>query len=331
MGRQSALARVVAAVHQRWGTGSLTYLDRAREAPPPASGVDAPPGQGPGHPRAIGPDGLPPWWPGATSRDGRPLPVASVLEVGAATGAGRLTFMLAWAAALQPGLVALVDVPVDDGARLYPPTVAAAGLPPACRAVVVRPPVGTVRETTRAVVDSLFILLRSEAFDAILCPFPAGARLTAATATTLATMAARGGTALVAVTRIAGPGPGVRGRVASPLLGPSASWRLVLAGHEWAWRDGELAGLSLEVQTWRARGAAEANLAPGGAAGPLPTGALGTHVLDFHLRRTVRDGPASPGAAATAWELCGVTRGVLGARGGDAAATRLVSAVRSAG
>ena len=282
---------------------------------------------------------LPPWWPGATSREGRPLPVPPILEVGVATGAGRLTFMLAWAAALRPDLLAIIDAsPVEDGARLYPPSVVAAGLPAGCRPIIVRPAGdpsitntatgarGSVRAVTRAIVDALFILLRSEAFDAILCPMPTGARLTTATATTLARVAARAGTALVVVTAF---GPVVRGAEHRALLGPSASYRLVIADHRWAFRCGELAGLRLEVHTHRARGGAEASLSH--ATAPARRGggpqALATHVLDFRLRRIMRDGPAPDARAGddgayggvptrtaidgTSWELTGVVVGGL--------------------
>ena len=263
-----------------------------------------------------------------------------------ATGAGRLTFMLAWAAALRPDLLAIIDgSPVEDGARLYPPAVMAAGLPSTCRPIVVRPggdtasPRGNVRESTRAIVDALFILLRSEAFDAILCPMPAGARLSTATATTLASMAARAGTALVVMT---GLGAGARGAEPRALLGPSAAYRLVIADHRWAWRDGELAGLRLEVHTHRARGGAEASLSHGTASStgeaystaPVPRGAastatrgahthaLATHVLDFRLRRIMRDGPAPDamglGTLGTSWELTGVAARGFAEHEGDA-------------
>ncbi len=391
-----ALARVVAAVHQRWGAGSLTYReaivpDPTRSSPfpqtwgspcTPKAFVTPVPGpypcpdppteatrrtatgavHGPGHPSPVAtgegvptrhganttsyggaaqrrsPVRLPPWWPGATARDGRPLPVPPILEVGVATGAGRLTFMLAWAAALRPDLLAIIDgSPVEDGARLYPPAVVVAGLPSTCQPIVVRPggtlpsPQGTPREVTRAIVDALFILLRSEAFDAILCPMPVGARLTTATATTLASMAARAGTALVVVT---GSGAVARGASPRALLGPSAAYRLVIADHRWAWRDGELAGLRLEVHTHRARGGAEASLSHGDAPARLGSRnqALATHVLDFRLRRTMRDGPAPDatgmGIDGTSWELSGVAVGGLAEREGDATAdTFLASAV----
>ena len=255
-----------------------------------------------------------------------------------ANRSGRLTFMLAWAAALRPDLLAIIDgSPVEDGARLYPPAVVVAGLPSTCQPIVVRPggtlpsPQGTPREVTRAIVDALFILLRSEAFDAILCPMPVGARLTTATATTLASMAARAGTALVVVT---GSGAVARGASPRALLGPSAAYRLVIADHRWAWRDGELAGLRLEVHTHRARGGAEASLSHGDAPARLGSRnqALATHVLDFRLRRTMRDGPAPDatgmGIDGTSWELSGVAVGGLAEREGDATAdTFLASAV----
>jgi hypothetical protein len=267
------------------------------------------------------------------------LPVPPILEVGVATGAGRLTFMLAWAAALRPDLLAIIDgSPVEDGARLYPPAVAVThGLPSTCRPIVVRPGgaqpehQGTPREVTRAIVDALFILLRSEAFDAILCPMPTGARLTTAAAATLASMAARAGTALVVMT---GSGAGARGAPPRALLGPSAAYRLVIADHRWAWCDGELAGLQLEVHTHRARGGAEASLSNGDAPARLGSQkqALATHVLDFRLRRTMRDGPAPDATGMsidrTSWELSKVVVGGLAEREGDVTAdTFLASAV----
>jgi hypothetical protein len=330
-----ALARVVAEVHQRWGAGSLTY----RDATDPRASVGRIPA--PASPPSLRERGvqvaLPPWWPGATSRDGRPLPVPPILEVGMATGAGRLTFMLAWAVALRPDLMAIIDgSPIGDGARLYPPAVMAAGLPSTCRPIVVRPggetliSYASVRDATRAIVDALFILLRSEAFDAILCPMPSGARVTTATANTLASMAARAGTALVVMT---GHGAVARGAEPPALLGPSAAYRLVIADHQWAWRDGELSGLRLEVHTHRARGGAEASMSHGTAqVSHGTTQTLATHVLNFRLRRIMRDGPTvgatGTGIDGTSWELSGVTVGCLAEREGDPAAdTNLASAV----
>jgi hypothetical protein len=255
---REALARVLDDVRQRWGASSLVYL----EARKPDAGTSvasrhllrSTPGTGD---TADARSALPAWWPGATTRDGRALTVPPVLEVSGQVGGGRLTFALAWAGALRPTLLALVDIPGDHGGRIFPPSLQVAGLSLPTQVIVVRPPPGpTPRETTRAVLDALFIMLRSEAFDAIVCPLPEGARVGLAAASTIASLTARTGTALLV---LAGPGR-AHGRTSSRtgdftartgVLGPAASYRLVLEDHHWEWRDGEIGGLTLRVQTHR--------------------------------------------------------------------------------
>jgi len=252
--------------------------------------------------------------------------VPPVLEVSGQVGGGRLTFALAWAGALRPTLLALVDIPGDHGGRIFPPSLQVAGLSLPTQVIVVRPPPGpTPRETTRAVLDALFIMLRSEAFDAIVCPLPEGARVGLAAASTIASLTARTGTALLV---LAGPGR-AHGRTSSRtgdftartgVLGPAASYRLVLEDHHWEWRDGEIGGLTLRVQTLRARGAPSATNAPdlarpsggdarvdqGRGGGVGAEDPLAVHTLAFRLHRPARDG-ALPGGgggiASGAWIL----------------------------
>lgn len=324
---REALARVLDDVRQRWGASSLVYLEARK--PDAGTSVASPnllrPTPGTGD-TADARSALPAWWPGATTRDGRALTVPPVLEVSGQVGGGRLTFALAWAGALRPTLLALVDIPGDHGGRIFPPSLQVAGLSLPTQVIVVRPPPGpTPRETTRAVLDALFIMLRSEAFDAIVCPLPEGARVGLAAASTIASLTARTGTALLV---LAGPGR-AHGRTSSRtgdftartgVLGPAASYRLVLEDHHWEWRDGEIGGLTLRVQTLRARGAPSATNAPdlarpsggdarvdqGRGGGVGAEDPLAVHTLAFRLHRPARDG-ALPGGgggiASGAWIL----------------------------
>ena len=314
---REALARVLDDVRQRWGASSLVYLDARKPDAGAGTSVATPnllrPTPGTGD-TADARSALPAWWPGATTRDGRALTVPPVLEVSGQVGGGRLTFALAWAGALRPTLLALVDIPGDHGGRIFPPSLQMAGLALPTQVIVVRPPAGpTPRETTRAVLDALFIMLRSEAFDAIVCPLPEGARVGLAAASTIASLTARTGTALLV---LAGPGR-AHGRASSRtgdfmartgVLGPAASYRLVLEDHHWEWRDGEIGGLTLRVQTLRARGIPSATNAPdvarpSGSEAQMDQGRRGgredplaVHTLVFRLHRPVRDG-ALPGVA----------------------------------
>ncbi len=338
---REALARVLDDVRQRWGASSLVYLDARK--PDAGTSVASPnllrPTPGTSD-TADARSALPAWWPGATARDGRALTVPPVLEVSGQIGGGRLTFALAWAGALRPTLLALVDIPGDHGGRIFPPSLQMAGLALPTQVIVVRPPTGpTPRETTRAVLDALFIMLRSEAFDAIVCPLPEDARVGLAAASTIASLTARTGTALLV---LAGPGR-ARGRASSQtgdftartgVLGPAASYRLVLEDHHWEWRDGEIGGLTLRVQTLRARGVPSATNAPdlarpsGGEAqvdqrrgggseansyqgrrgGGGVEDPLAVHTLAFRLHRPVRDG-ALPGGTGGAGGAGGIASG----------------------
>ena len=132
------------------------------------------------------------------------------------------------------------------------------------------------------------------------------------------------GTALLV---LAGPGS-AHGRTSSRtgdltartgVLGPAASYRLVLEDHHWEWRDGEIGGLTLRVQTLRARGAPSATNAPdlarpsggdarvdqGRGGGVGAEDPLAIHTLAFRLHRPARDGalPGGGGIASGAWIL----------------------------
>ena len=98
------------------------------------------------------------------------------------------------------------------------------------------------------------------------------------------------------------------------------------------------------MHTHRARGGAEASLSQSIASALVPRGdastarrgtnthALATHILDFRLRRIMRDGPA-PGAMGvgvdgTSWELSGVSaRRFTEDEGDDTPDTLFASAV----
>ncbi|MDQ3703213.1 MAG: hypothetical protein M3442_20185, partial [Chloroflexota bacterium] len=282
--------------------------------------------------RARRPRELPRWWPVTGLVDGDVAEVAGtrprMLELVGETGSGQLTLALAWIAAAQPALTAVVDPgrralevpgPIPRGSptardsptpRAALPTLSAgratgpAGVPlsasqvtgpdtgpggahdrpagwfyaPAAasagidlqRLVVVRPP---EEGAARAALDAVVLLLRSEAFDVVLCPLPAGARISTTFAGMLATLAARSGTTLFLLT-----GPRARG------LGAFAEYRIRLGRRRWVWQDGEIAGIKLRAATERARAAA--GIALGGADEAPPE-----HELTLRLHRRVRHGP----------------------------------------
>jgi hypothetical protein len=141
----------------------------------------------------------------------------------------------------------------------------------------------------RAAFDAVAILLRSEAFDAVVCALPSRARLSLAFAGKLATLATRSGTSLLLLTtprraakttRVQSPRekrfvapftsiPGGRDTTAGTpndpdtsysskssdpgLLGALADYRIRLTSHRWHWEHNQLAGLTLRVITERAR------------------------------------------------------------------------------
>ena len=139
-------------------------------------------------------------------------------------------------------------------------------------------PHDTSRATHRATLDAALILLRSEAFDVVLCPLAPEARIGTTFAGTLATLAARAGTTLFLLTP-----PQARG------LGAFAEYRVRLGRRRWMWTDGEIAGVRLRVATERARAAAGADL--GGPDAPPPE-----HELTLRLHRPSRHGPFVPAA-----------------------------------
>jgi hypothetical protein len=186
--RASALAQVLATVRGRWGHGSIVRLDEVL---------------GNGAPEALGPAlaaakqrrpqrkrEYPPWWPA-------PLPNSAVarphvLEVIGEPSSGRLTLTLAWLAAARPALAAFVDT----AGAFYPPAATIAGVSLE-RLILIRPP----PEDRRAPLDAVAVLLRSEAFDVVVCPLPASARISLSFAGKLATLAARSGTSLLLLTQ----------------------------------------------------------------------------------------------------------------------------------
>jgi hypothetical protein len=190
-----------------------------------------------------------------------------ILELVGETGGGRLAVALAWIAATRSALTAVVD-PAHPTGWFYPPAAAAAGVDLE-RLIVVRPPA----DSPRATLDAAAVLLRSEAFDVILCPIAEGTRIGTTFAATLATLAARAGTTLFLLAP-----PQTRG------LGAFAEYRVRLGQRRWVWQDGEIAGVRLNVATERARAAAGAGI--GGADATLPE-----HELTLCLRRLIRYGP----------------------------------------
>ena len=146
--------------------------------------------------------------------------------------------------------------------------------------------------TPRATLDAALILLRSEAFDVVLCPLAPEARIGTTFAGTLATLAARAGTTLFLLTP-----PQARG------LGAFAEYRVRLGRRRWMWTDGEIAGVRLRVATERARAGAGADL--GGPDAPPPE-----HELTLRLHRPSRHGPFVPATRA------GQTGGAAGGTAG---------------
>jgi hypothetical protein len=261
------------------------------------------------------------------------------MEVVGEPGSGRLSLALSWLAAARPLLAAVVDLPAQPTqpgsrsqaaqgvpaaraglrrpaaaapseavGRFYPPAAASAGVDLA-RLIIVRPPaaVGTAgaisgarrNAGSGAVLEALVVLLRSEAFDVVLCSLPAGTRIGTSLGARLASLAARSGTSLLLLTE---PVPeAARWAGGAGALAAFAEYRVRLTGRRWLWQDGELAGLRLRVATERARGgpAQPASSAPGARhpahAAPGLVSSLVQHDLTFRLRRQVRDGPAQGG------------------------------------
>jgi hypothetical protein len=321
--RRTALEAVLQKVRLRWGHGSIVRLDGEGEGE--GEGESGAPSRRRRPPPPRRPKELPPWWPGA----GGPWTRPRILELTGEAGEGRLALALAWLAAARPALVAVVD-PAHPSGWFYPPAAAAAGIdlerllivrPPGSRAAGATVPAGaapsvapagtagrswtapgapndTSRATHRATLDAALILLRSEAFDVVLCPLAPEARIGTTFAGTLATLAARAGTTLFLLTP-----PQARG------LGAFAEYRVRLGRRRWMWTDGEIAGVRLRVATERARAAAGADL--GGPDAPPPE-----HELTLRLHRPSRHGPFVPttragqagGAAASRLYLYSSTR-----------------------
>jgi hypothetical protein len=263
---------------------------------------------------------LPPWWPRpAGAKDTGSLLRPRLLEVAGEDGSGRLTLALAWLAAARPTLAAFVDptaAPIHGTApapnpkskiqnpkfsipwpeRFYPPAAAAAGID-LSRLVVVCPPA----DDPRAALDAVAVLLRSEAFDVILCPLPARARISTSFAGKLATLAARATTSLLLLTQPSLNSTsdwgaqrrhwseelgGLRTSDYPGALGAFADYRVRLTARRWLWEDGELAGMKLRVTTERARAAAMAEVEDA-------TGGAVEHELTFRLHRRVRYGASA--------------------------------------
>ena len=293
--RGAALEQVLATARSRWGPGalSLVRLDRAA-----ASRLQAATGSD----RAFGAAGraqrqreraLPSWWPVAAP--GGVVARPRLLEFLGEAGSGRLSLALAWMAAAQPALAAVVDC--AGAGRFYPPAAASAGMAVE-RTVIIRPPGGE----PRAALDAVVALVRSEAFDVVLCPLPAAARISLAFGGKLATLAARSGTTVLLLTTCSGSVNGYAGlearsaamRARFGALGAFAEYRVRLAGRRWLWEDGEIAGMKLRVATERARATAGHALgSAGGLAGPESTGegrVTLEHELTLRLHREVRHG-----------------------------------------
>jgi hypothetical protein len=330
--RRAALDRVLATVRHKWGQQSLVRLDevlatrddgvtRAGRRPPPATKRRRE---------------LPPWWPVALSVSEATGAVRRphLLEVIGESGTGRLSLAMAWLAAARPTLAAVVEPVIESGRNVRPvrdtrdtqsasagsvPVAGSSGArrsrsesaeswrtqfyPPAAhnagvdlrRLVLVRPPAGE----PRGALDAVAVLLRSQAFDVVLCPLPAGTRISLLFGGKLATLAARSGTTLLLLTtpsrlsvstartgraRQRNPGNWGNGgdRRERGVLGAFADYRVRLIARRWLWVDREIAGMTLRVATERAR--AEAAL------GTQNDGAPPEHELTFCLQRSVRPG-----------------------------------------
>ena len=249
---------------------------RAKELPawwPPDGAPGSATATGAGDPSDPGDPGTDLFGAAPLLDSGHPLSAAAlwarprILELVGETGGGRLSVALAWIAATRSALTAVVD-PAHPTGWFYPPAAAAAGVDLE-RLIVVRPPA----DSPRATLDAAAVLLRSEAFDVVLCPIAAGTRIGTTFAATLATLAARAGTTLFLLAP-----PQTRG------LGAFAEYRVRLGRRRWLWQDGEIAGVRLDVATERARAAAGAGI--GGADATLPE-----HELTLTLRRLIRYGP----------------------------------------
>ena len=253
--RTAALNRAMAELQGKWGHGAVRLG---------ADGTS--PRKTPNKPSTVRARELPAWWPCPGSLP-RPL---SLELVGDRHGAP-LALALAWLAAAQPLLAAVVEDP--DSVRFHVDAAAGAGLP-LDRLVIVRPPPGD----PRVVLDAAVILLRSEAFNVVLCPLPVGDRTTISTmfANKLATLATKAGTTLLLLN-----GAGARARS----LGAAAEYRVRSLGRRWVWEDGELAGMKLRLVTERARAAGGAEL--GGA------NDLTEHEITLRMHRRARYGPAA--------------------------------------
>ncbi|HET7768816.1 MAG TPA: hypothetical protein VFN74_08555 [Chloroflexota bacterium] len=290
--RTAALQRAMAEVHGRWGHGAVRL----------GSDSDAPV-QRLAHPETRARlHGLPVWWP----RPGVAPRPRSIELVGDHHGAP-LSLALAWIAAARPALVAVVEDP--GGVRFHIDAAAGAGIP-LDRLIVVRPPAGE----RRVALDAAVVLLRSEAFDVVVCPLPLGERTGISTtfANKLATLASKAGTTLLLLT-------GPRGRS----LGAAAEFRVRSLGRRWLWEHGELAGMKLRLVTERARAAGGAGL----------DGDRTEHEITLRMQRRARHGPA----ASTSWTTSGIglptegTAADVGGRAGGADRLRLAAAVRVAG
>ena len=308
--REEHLAAALAQVRQRWGYGSIVRLDRADAL------AAAKPALRPKTERE-----LPPWWPRPLGPGGaagvlRPR----LLEVVAEPGSGRLTLALAWLAAACPTLAAILDTPApavdlliqnrgthDGGSskiqnhpveRFYPPAAITAGLDPR-QFIVVRPPA----DDPRAPLDAAAILLRSEAFDAVLCPLPPRARVSTGFAGKLATFAARANTSLLLLTAPVYTADGYAAAHGG-VLAAFAGYRVRLGTRRWLWEDGELAGMKLRATTERARSlsslsASDSATLAAGLAGHIAGGI--THELTFRLHP--RTGFGRPGRSSGADHL----------------------------
>jgi|GEM_PF-897107 len=258
------LERALAAVRTKWGHQAIVRLDGTLQLP--TATVARPP-------RTARWRELPAWWPHA-SVGARP----HALElVGDAQGAP-LALCLAWMAAAQPTLAAVIDSAA--GPRFYAPAAAAAGLD-LSRIIVIRPP----PDDPRATLDAAVMLLRSEAFDIVLCPVPPTARISLTFAGKLVTLAARANTTLLLLTS-----------AGSRSLAAAADFRVRATGRRWLWEDGELTGIRLRVATERARAGA-GNDAGNDAGQDIGTGAAHRppeHELTLSMHRKARYGPGEP-------------------------------------
>lgn len=314
--REAQLEAALAKVRQRWGHGSIVRLDRS----------DVLAAAKPDRRRPKTEHELPPWWPRPLGPDGAQSVLRPrLLEVVAEPGSGRLTLALAWLAAARPALAAIVDtgVPfssnpasaadlsirgrdlaragdrksgdprqgvIENGVteRFYPPAAVSAGLDPR-QLVVVRPPPGD----PRAPLDAVVILLRSEAFDVVLCPLPPRARVSTSFASKLSTFATRANTSLLLLSL---PVYGADGYAPAHggVLGAFADYRVRLGTRRWLWEDDELTGMKLRATTERARGASLdlsdlSDLATSDASIPATDV---SHDLTFRLRPSARYGPS---------------------------------------